>query len=690
MASLPSLDPAVAAPTSASEAPDALQKRHKKIYQQADACKQHKKTKLISIWDTSVSYRKGKPLATYTEQDRVTVNLDWVLTNQKQASLFSQVAPVRVSHAPETLDLPWLHMFETKLNDNLVLAGVEAAMEECLPDCINAAGIGIVLVARDALTEMVDMPSVDMSMYPPDIQAQITQTGLMPDGSPVPPPVQVPKVIDSRYTVTRVSPANFLWPLDFTASDFDKSPWLGRTGRVTWAEAVQRWNLDETKKSDYVSEDETESLSKDADLKFGKSDEVVSFDEIFYREHMYDPKSKSFTAIHHLVFVGKSEKPVVDEPWSGQQPDPETGKLLGVQRYPIRVLTLTYITDEAIPPSDSAIGRAQINEINKGRTQNNLQREHSIPGRWVDVNRIDPAVLYSLMRGVWQPIIPIQGAGQNVIGELGRSNMHQENFMFDRIAKGDLTELWQVGGFGPDIETKGEAQELAATMRTRMGKDRARVARLYCSIAEVLAGLMCIYEDPASFGKDFSPVFSQHLSYSVLADSTVLLDSQQKLKRLTEFMNFTAKSGWVNLEPVLKEIATLSGLDASTVIRAPEPKKPAEPNISLRLTGSQDLLQPMTVAMMIDAGQGPKLESIEKAKELIKASVIPPEGTIPGDPMIAQDGQLMPVPDPNAITPLEHTPPPTPLPGQDNPQWHAMPRVRQRVLDRESNQGEEQ
>jgi hypothetical protein len=118
----------------------------------------------------------------------------------------------------------------------------------------------------------------------------------------------------------------------------------------------------------------------------------------------------------------------------------------------------------------------------------------------------------------------------------------------------------------------------------------------------------------------------------------VLVDSQQRLERLNNFLNTYAKSGWVAIEPVLKEIATLVGLDPSAVIRAPEPQSPPPPNISLRLTGGDDMMNPLLLAFMLKTGQAPEPELVEKARALIESAVTPrpavvsPQGTPAGPP----------------------------------------------------------
>lgn len=664
-----------------------------------DICKQYRR-KLVATWTANIDYRRGKPFASQTDEDRVTVPLDWSLVKNKQAMLFSQVPQIHIDHHPQSQTAgPWLYSFEQRLNDTLVTAGIETAIDECLPDCINAAGIGALLVSHEAITEDVEVPAISLANFLPQLAQQILATRTLPNGTPL-PMTTVPRVKAHRYRVQRISPADLLWPINFTGADFDNAPWLGRVGRMSWPRAMNVFHLTEEDKSKVMSgEDRTtlDRLTHDVEKDKIQPDEMVSFDEIFYKEHDYDPNATSFDSIHHLVFLAGKEEPVVDELWKGQSETPD-GNLTGAQRFPIRILTLTYITDETIPPSDSAMGRPQVNEINESRTQMIMQRKRSLPVRWFNVNGVDPSIQQSLMRGTWQGMIPVQGSGERLIGEVARAPMPQEDFAFNQIAMHDLDEIWQTGpnqegNYNTGRRSAAEANIVQTNFTTRIGRERAKVAKFFCSTGEVLGGLLSLFEDPNSFGQGFDPAIAKSLSYSILADSTVLLDSNQRLQRLMNFINFTAKSGFVNLEPVLKEIATLNGLDPNLVIQPPQPKPPVEPNISLRLTGMQDLLNPLALAMLMKSGQAPPAELINQAKELIRQAVqpilgvvpAPPEGMPPGPGGPPQEGAA-PIPPPLGGSlpppaPISPPPPPPPQPGQAHPSWEAMSRINRRASD---------
>lgn len=664
-------------PTLPPEARSAAdKKRHDQFRTKIDLCKGYRR-KIGQNWAVSIDYRRGKPFASQTDDDTIAVNLDWSFVKAKQAALFSQVPQVRVAHMPQSVMAgAWLATFERKLNDNLVVAGIEAAMDECLPDCINAAGFGVDLVSYESITEDKEVPSIDFSTLPPALAMEALKSGMI--GGVKVPMETVPQVLDRRYVVQRISPVDFLWPLNFTSSNFDNAPWLGRSGRVTWSEALQKFKvLKVSDKEKVLGEDKTavDRLTFDVDKDKDQGDELVGFDEIFYKEISYDPEAKSFSTIHHLVFVTGMEIPVIDEPWKGQRVD-ESGTVVGARKFPIRVFTLVYVTDETIPPSDSAIARPQVNEINKARTQMIRQRERNIPVRWFNVNGIDPAIQQSLMKGTWQNMIPVQGDGSRFIGEVARAAMPSEDFAFDKIAKSDLSESFGYGpnqlGSGENVETKGESGEIASNFQTRIGRERAKVAAHFVSIAEVLGGLMCLYEDQGAFGEGFDPMFSTALSYSILADSTVLVDSNQRLARLNEFIDKYAKSGWVVLEPVLKEVATLVGLDPNVVIKAPEPKPPVEPNISLRLTGAEDMMNPLMLAFMMKSGQAPPQELIEQAKALIQQAVLAPQ------PPPAPAAGAMPQGPPPGLPPGGVPAPAPPGVGEANPEMTILPTLDKR------------
>lgn len=674
--------------------------------QEIAACKTIRKD-LIPDWSLNVDYRRAKPFATDSDQDRVQVTYDWAATKAKQAQLFSQVPEARLTHKTDTFKNA-APMFARKINNELKEARVGVAMDEKLPDCINAAGFGVHLIAYEAKTEMRDVPTVS-----PDVAKAMTS-----QGQPV-PTKQMEAVLDSRYVIARQSPADFLWKVQFTGSDFDDSPWIGNSGRKTWSDATATWpKLTPEDKTAVCGGDSRNSADLIAGVEAGgntslsKDQDLVEYDQMFYWRHLYHPEETNYRAIHHLVFVKGKNEPVVDEPWKGQKLVPAADgsmKLRGARKFPLRVLTLTYLTDESLPPSDSAMGRPQVNELNRSRSQMVKNRQYSQPLRWFNVNLVDPQVQTQLMRDTWQGMIPMNGSGDKALGEISRAAYPSEDNYFDSVAKADLRSTWQIEdavGEGPQIRSAEEARNRQSNFQTRIGYERARCAADFVSTAEVLAGLISLYgqftpEELATLAPGMTQAdLSDCFAYNVRADSTLLVDSEQRIERLMRFLNMTAKSGFVDVAPVIAEVAELTGLDPAVVLHNPTDKGPDPLNISMRLSGAADLHDPLVIAMLMKDGQLPNADLINQAKLLLASlqdQPTPPTPGAPGAP--AGPGGPAPVVAPPAGAPPQATtgaPPaaagpgvpasrgPRPAPYSAHPNWDTASRVEKRSGDGQS------
>ena len=55
----------------------------------------------------------------------------------------------------------------------------------------------------------------------------------------------VPQKVSERYYIHRLSPSDFLWPVEFTGSNFDDADWVGHSGKMNWADAKRIFKLDD-------------------------------------------------------------------------------------------------------------------------------------------------------------------------------------------------------------------------------------------------------------------------------------------------------------------------------------------------------------------------------------------------------------------------------------------------------------
>ena len=626
------------------------------------------RTQLIPDWQENVDFRRGKPFTDESDLDRVAINLDWPKTKAKHANLFSQVPEVRLSSENDEL-LQAAAVFAKRLNKTLRKSNVGAAVDEAVNDCINASGIGAAIVTYERRTEPKDVPTVD----------QATAQQMQAIGLPV-PTERVDSTTDAQFTNRRFSPTDLLWPAAFTGSDFDDADWIGRSGLMTWAEAKNEFKLQESDKDSVIGATSApdDNLKDDASQRT-EDDDMVEFDEVFYWAYRFDPQEKSFSRIKRLVFISGKEKPVVDGDWTGQRLDPETGQYLGSRRFPIRVLTLTYISDDCIPPSDTRIGRPQVLELIESHSNTLLQRQRSVPIRGFDVTKVDPEVQTKLMDGTWQGMIPMNGSFQNAIWEVARANYPREDMEFDRIANKQHDDVWgtsanQAGSFASSERSASEANIVQQNFQTRVGYERGRVAAFFLGIAEVQAGLLALYGDFETPGWDRTKVHPEFV-FSILPDSTVILDANQKIERKMGVLNMLGKSGLINPEPLVMEIAELAGSDPTKLAKPPQ--QPPTEKIKISISSAEDLINPLMLALLMSTDQAPSPEHLEAAKKLLITSQLPPAPEPPADPNAPPQDPNAPPPDMGMnAPPMGEAPPVGPDGNPEN--WNQLSKVTKR------------
>lgn len=624
----------------------------------------------IAMWQDNVNARKGSlghmgdgSTPRLTVAGRVSVNQDWPLTKAKIAQLYSQTPEVRLSpRYPEFQQA--VPIFGRELNDTITDAGVGATIEEILSDVVNAAGIGAVLVSCETRTEPREVPTIDPSLMPPAMQAALAQ------GTLELPMETVDHPVDIRYLVQRISPADLLVPDDFTGSNYDQSRWLGEDGRMTWAQAQANLGLEDDVKSKVLGRDKRagSGQSLNTDTTSFRDTDVVNYTQVFYWRHYYHADETSFTALQRLVFVEGLEEPVVNEPYRAQKRT-EDGRLVGVTENPIRVCTLTYISDDSLPPSDSSISRFQVEELTQSRDAMVQQRKHSLPMRWGDVNRVSAGTKSLIEQGKFQTFMWTNGPGDRAIGEVSRASFPQEKFEFDKVIKNDITEQWQVGtnqagAFAAGERSAREAGIIERNFQRRVGQEQDKVTKFFVGIAKVLAGHLALYgtfEVPDELGVQREQLATGFL-YSVRADSTVRLDAEQRIQQLKEFFNLTAQTGYVNAKPIIEEWATLSGLDPTKVVIDPQPKPP-EP-VKVSVSKAEDLMNPIFLALLMRTHQGPTPDDLSAAVKMLMTV----EGAIP--PQIAAP------PSPDGRPPGEIA-----TPEIRNPDMETAPRIERRKAD---------
>ena len=682
----------------------------KALKEQLEASKR-KRLQLTPDWRRNVETRRGFPegigatvgVGDDGQELQSEINPDWSLTKTKTANLYSQNPQVLMVHENKkyAAAVPsFAKAFNYELSEKRSNVGV--SMFEVLNDVVNASGIGGVIVYYAARFETVPMPVEEFITDPQTGQQFETrrmtseQLQLAAQGGVI-HMEDSKRAVSYKFCIDRISPGDLLTPPNFKRSNFDDGHWVGHSGQMTWADALNEdWGLTAEDKSKVVGEtSKREDLSGDGhSLDTALGTDLVDYDELYYWRHKFDPEEKHFNCIYKIVFVKGKDKPVEHGQWKGQKlvEIPGTGKkqYIGALKFPVRILTLTYITDTAIPPSDTAAGRPQVSDLRRSRSQLFANRRSSLPLRWADSGRVDPLILQNLMRGTYQGFIPTLGDGNRAIGEVARASYPAEDLSFDRATKQDLMETWRIGPnqsgtFQGGRQTAEESRIAQSNFATDIGVERGRTVDFFLGTCEVLAGLMALYSDFPNLSDEERQQMEQvwdnrailhDLVFKIRPDSTIMLDTDSQIRRIERLINLTVKSGYVNPKPLIAELVELSGKDPAEVVVDPQPAEKDEKNVSYRFTGKEDLMNVMVVAVMLNEGKAPTSEHIEQAKKLLLQA----QQTITQMPEAGQ-------PQPPAGGPAG-PPPPGPagpqnpqIPPGANPNWNLAESVAKRQRD---------
>ncbi len=601
----------------------------------------------IPLWQTNTDKRKAGKGDSGTEQ--VQINKDWPLVKAKIAQLYSQTPEVRLSaKMPELAQM--VPQFAKTLNEAIAESNVGATVEECLADAVNASGITGAHVSCEKLTAWKQVPRFG------DPMIQMMSGNEMLD---------VEEATDIAYPAPRLSPADLLIDTTFTGSDYDQSRWIGRRGRMTWQQGVRAFKLTEDQKEKVVSSDHRQRMNNTLNTDGSKfrDQEVVNFSEVYYWRHYFHPEETSFKAIQHIVFVDGIEEPVINEEYAGQKRMPD-GSIIGMTKFPIRILTLTYVSDESLPPSDSTIARAQVDELEQLRQLEIDQRKHSIPVRWFNPAMVGPNARAILDKGTPQGFIPINGMGERAIGEVSRASFPSENLAFEDRAERSLGEIYQIGNNQAGNDMSGdksatEARVIQQNFQTRVGQERDKVAKFFVGIAECLANLISLHGNSG-----LPPEIAGQVTYSVKTDASVRLSADEEIRRLEHLIDRSAQSPFIDPRPLMAKWFELHGQDPANLIIEPQPKPP-EP-VSLSLKG-EDLLMPMALAHLYRTKQAPSPEDLAMAVDALQALA-----------MAEVTGMRM---NPPAQEPDGRPPRESDSVGIANPDWQMAPRQDKRDED---------
>jgi hypothetical protein len=608
----------------------------KTLKAQVEACEQWRASQ-IPKWQRNTEYRQNKILDAEPDRDEVLVPIDWARTRNKIAQLYFQVPKVTLApRAPQWR--PFTGLVSAVVNYQLQQEiRAENTIEECLGDAINAAGIGVYYVSYEAEFEDVQEPSANLALRKvTELVDYVKQLG----GAP-PPTMTVKKPIYQKVEWTRIDPADFLFPLSFNGIDWERAPWLGHNFRITRAEAERRGWLKPGERAG--GSEAAKSVNEQYEQTSHRDDsESVRGTRLWVRPYLFDAKEKDCRKLRVIVWLDGKENPVMDEDFPWQKYSQESKEWVGMTTFPLKVLTLTHISGQAIPPSDSEIGRPQVRELNRSRTQMLLQRDRSNPLRWFDVNLVDADVVEQIRRGTWQDMIPTQGPGHNAIGEVARASYPRESYEFQNVFEKDLDNAWSMGPNQGGYEASGatsatEAEITQRNYQVSLEHQRAKVLKWFLAGAEATLDIIQVFFTIEKYvphvktgGETVLEAFDRErvpgkYTFSARPDAATRVDMGQKKAEALNRYKLMRRDELVNPQRLIADIFEASDVDPTEGFAPPPqptPPVPKQPSFSFK---GEDLVNPMVVAIV------QRLMNIE-AKEIQAARLMMADSGVPVAP----------------------------------------------------------
>lgn len=535
----------------------------------------------LSDWQTNVQRYLGK---TKRGSDEIAVNVDFYNTEQKKAQLYFRTPEIQLTAKQPQLE-DAVVIFQAVVNHYLgpQKTNLFATMDECLFDVLCPAGLWACKIGYEAIQDGTVMVQVGMAPGAPPMGDVIglSPTPMVPDLQPA------PRIIHERYFIDRISPAKLLRPREFHDSDHDKAWMLG-------FEFVE--DLEVAKRKGWVPEDFQGSGEDKHRLtpepNGSETRPIVIAREIWYRAARIDPTEKHPERFRQLLLIDGLKQPAIHRNSPYQKFDEATGKLVaGMRGNPIQVGTLRYVADSAFPPSDCTISRAQVDELSDARTHFAKQRRKNISLRWFDRNRVDPTDIDRIKRADIQGLIPLDGNGNEIIGEVARADMPKENLAIINVIQQDVDKEWALGGNqnGVTEDTVRSATELSIiqnNINVRQDYERAKLLAQVIRIAEKLGSLIQLFADQEDYieivGEDGAKRLEAwdktriqgEFAYSAKPDSTQRLDAAQDRKQYNDYLNFNAKNPNINLVELTRIGAQKYNYDPQRIVTQPPPPSP--------------------------------------------------------------------------------------------------------------------
>lgn len=557
-------------------------------------------------WQTNLNYYVGESPdvadAQTNSENWVNINADFYNTELKVAQLFydtptltltskGEFAPQRPAASipgqppqPPPDASPIVSAHRDLLNELLGPnhANVLPTVQKAIKDCILTAGVGATKIGYYA--SMQDVP------------------GMLGQQMPV----------DECWYWERVPSKKFRIPADFRDSDFDKAAWLGMEFRVPLADARRQFNLPPDYKGIAAVDDKV--LSTETRVNDDSNVPYVDGVEIWYKAAIFDQDAVHPKLIRrHILVEGLEEfvEKTTDSPYHTLLP---TGRMSAdsMNGYPIHILTLRDVPDNAFIPSDAKMARPLVRELCKFRTQQVQERDANLPRFLIDSSKLPPETVTKIMEGTIGAMIPVEegaiaNGAQSVIAQVTQGSVTRGSYAANDYIQRDLDKTSGIDAVGAGIKAEGSptATEISVVDKqrnVRLDAERRRALAWYIKGVEKFSALIAKFMTPQLaipyIGSQSAQAWAMwdkqawdgRFVFGAKPDSQIKLDAAAERKFALDMYQFLARDPNVDRKALLRNLLEKANLDPAEILVTPPPKVD-QPNVNFAFKG-EDLISP--------------------------------------------------------------------------------------------------
>jgi hypothetical protein len=547
--------------------------------------------------------------------DTIEVPLDFAYTYQKAALLFPETPEV-IGEALQPTYEPAAPIYTAVANHMLGKRGVkaDAMLEEIATDLLCGVGFAVTKVGYENVIDGVKPVPTGQMIPDPNapLPLPVEQPGAilglsqppMPEPAMIPETVPMPNVVCETYYWRRIPPGRFRRPIDFMGSDFDDAAWLA------WRFKEDVLDDEDTgSRTRRGSTDDDEMLLSPPHEGTGSAQPKVRWGhEVWYKASLFDQDAKHPDLIRTFTIyddddgtapVEKRDSP--NQRWAvADQPLSETyvpgATLVGMKGFPLVIWTLRYVSDRAIPPSDSTMARQTIDQVSKGHTQVLQKRDRSLTQVGYDATRVLPDQLAKIERNENMGYVGFNGPVEGAFVVLDKGTSGRETFLFDEMGQKTLDMIYAMGSnagvMSGGSETATKSNQIQQAIQSRARKERSRIDAIFASGVEKLMGLVQIYADQEDYvrivGTDGAArlvpwnkdSISGPWALKVRPNSQARVDEGERGRMLLQGYNQLRKDPNVEPRELIKPLAAHMGYDPERLWKDSPPPEPEKPSVS--------------------------------------------------------------------------------------------------------------